>query len=251
MRGDQRRKRHEHAVAAAESAGDVTSETVQQVEVLRHLVTALEQLNDPYRSVIVQRFFDQLPPREIAKTHQVPVNTVRTWIRRGLEQMRQELHREQRLGPQWAMVLADWSHEKSAVVTAGLGTGMEAWIMTTSAKWWITAAAMIAVPTGFWISQESTSEHVAAELDRAWRNPAPVLAVDSGQTASGFSGEQAKQATSVVVVDRSLVSMEQWLIEGTLSNNGVGVKGEDVSVRVFGGTNPNSNPYSRGECGDR
>lgn len=86
-RAGSRRTRRERAVAeheALESAADV----VARMETHRRLVTAVMALEEPFRTTIVLRFHEDLSPREVARRTGVPVETVRSRTRRGLERLR-------------------------------------------------------------------------------------------------------------------------------------------------------------------
>ena len=91
----------------------------------RAVVDAVAALADPYRTTIVLRFYDGLPPREVARRMNVPVETVRTRTRRAVKLMRAQL--EHRHGPRWTVgaLLAPLSVEPSAgaAVYASLGGG--------------------------------------------------------------------------------------------------------------------------------
>ena len=98
-RDELRRAAREERAARPEaqpSAADATS----RIEILRRLLDAGEALDEPYRTAIVLRFFDELPPRAIAKKLGLPVNTVRTHVRRGLERLRRDLDGERGQGRQ-------------------------------------------------------------------------------------------------------------------------------------------------------
>ena len=87
IRSRRRRTRRETAVARSESlpANDVVRD---RDETLRRVARAVEELKDPYRTVISMRFFDELPPREIAAQLGRPVKTVKSQLHRGLEKLR-------------------------------------------------------------------------------------------------------------------------------------------------------------------
>lgn len=90
LREDARRTAREHRAAHPErvaSAADVAG----RIEVTRRLLDALDCLEEPYRSAVVLRYFDDRKPREIARELGLPVNTVHTHIRRGLERLRQRI----------------------------------------------------------------------------------------------------------------------------------------------------------------
>lgn len=89
-REEARRIARERKAAKPEALISAAS-AVERLEVTRRVMDAVEALEEPYRSVILLRFFDDLAPREIARREGVPVNTVRTWVRRGLEHLRRDL----------------------------------------------------------------------------------------------------------------------------------------------------------------
>jgi RNA polymerase sigma-70 factor (ECF subfamily) len=57
----------------------------------RLLREALLQLPPNYRMAIVLKYIEELDYREIAQVMKIPIGTVGTWIRRGLEQMKADL----------------------------------------------------------------------------------------------------------------------------------------------------------------
>ncbi len=85
--------RREQAAARPE-AMPATGEIAARLETQRKLVEAVTSLDEPYRDVVVLRFFDELPPREVALRLDLPVETVRTRTRRALEQLRGRLDHE-------------------------------------------------------------------------------------------------------------------------------------------------------------
>jgi RNA polymerase sigma-70 factor (ECF subfamily) len=91
---DELRRAAREERAARPEALPSAEETSARIEVLRHLLDAVDALDEPYRTAIVLRYFDELPPRAIAARLGVPVNTVRTHVRRGLERLRRELDGE-------------------------------------------------------------------------------------------------------------------------------------------------------------
>ena len=78
-----RRKRLEtRAVRASATApaGDLADRIAWQ----QRVVAAVLDLEEPYREAILLRFFENLPPRAVARRVGAPINTVRTRVRRGL-----------------------------------------------------------------------------------------------------------------------------------------------------------------------
>src|SRR5258705_644359 len=92
MRGQERRTYREK-VAATPDAVPSAEEVLERETARRGLVEAVFKLEEPYRSALVLRYFEDLPPREVARRLKVPVETARTRIKRGLEMLRARLSR--------------------------------------------------------------------------------------------------------------------------------------------------------------
>lgn len=85
-----RRTRREE-LAAQDEALPAADTTVAALELQQELARRVLALDEPYRSTIHQRYYDGLPPREIARRSGVPVKTVKTRLARGLAQLRADL----------------------------------------------------------------------------------------------------------------------------------------------------------------
>jgi RNA polymerase sigma factor (sigma-70 family) len=99
-----RRVRRE-TVAARPEAVPSAAELVERAWLQRSLVEAVVGLDEPYRSVVLLRYFEELPPREIASMRATPVRTIQTQLSRALAQLRARL--DGKLGPgTWAVLAA-------------------------------------------------------------------------------------------------------------------------------------------------
>ena len=90
LRGDQRRLVRETRAAqdaAFEADGEVRCDAPMRARVL----AAVDALDDRYREVVRLRFFGDLLPCEIAERLRLPVETVRTRLKRGLAQVHRGL----------------------------------------------------------------------------------------------------------------------------------------------------------------
>ncbi len=89
-RGESRRREHEQHAARDErlpSAGEL----VERAAVQREVVEAVLTLDEPYRNTILLRYFEGLEPNAIAKHRGVPLETVRTHLKRGVALLRVKL----------------------------------------------------------------------------------------------------------------------------------------------------------------
>ena len=90
MRESARRERRERSVAPK---GYVPSpaDVLEREAVRKRVVDAVLGLDDTYRDAVLLRFYENLPPRHIAERLGVPVETVRTRLKRGLARLRDTL----------------------------------------------------------------------------------------------------------------------------------------------------------------
>lgn len=92
-RGESRRESRETRVAAgdADRAAPSSHEIVARAEEHRRVVDAVLALEEPYRTTVLLRFFDDLPPADVARRTGVPLETARARIRRAQDLLRGKL----------------------------------------------------------------------------------------------------------------------------------------------------------------
>ena len=90
------RRRVREALAARPEAEAGALEVLARAAAHRELVDAVMALPEPFRTAILLRFFDELPPRRIARELGVPVATVHSRVQRGLAQLRVRLDERSR-----------------------------------------------------------------------------------------------------------------------------------------------------------
>jgi RNA polymerase sigma factor (sigma-70 family) len=95
---------HEQQAAAPEAQPSV-ADVLERAGVQRVVAEAVFGLEEPYRTTVMLRYFDDLPPRAIAEAMGVPVETVRTRLARALAQLRLRLDRERGGREAWLSVL--------------------------------------------------------------------------------------------------------------------------------------------------
>ena len=89
-RSESRRRAREEFVARDEGL-EATDRLVERVAIHRAIVGAVLDLDEPYRTTVLLRFFEDLPPREIARELGVPVATVQSRLTRALSRLRERL----------------------------------------------------------------------------------------------------------------------------------------------------------------
>ncbi len=143
QRGDRRRQQRERDAAQSEAL-DSAEESASQREIVTALVNAVQSLSEPYRTVISMRYYQDLPPRVIARKRGVPVATVDSQLHRARQQLRARLDAETggRRGA-WIPVLAaatGWTKEAAAAVAAGTSVAAGG---TTMIWKWLASAAVV------------------------------------------------------------------------------------------------------------
>jgi len=86
-RSESRRDRREEATARQEALPS-TEELVQEAAMTRELAGAVLELGEPFRTVLLLRYFRDLTPTQIAKELDRPVATVKTQLQRGMAKLR-------------------------------------------------------------------------------------------------------------------------------------------------------------------
>lgn len=168
LRMDSRRSGRERATAKPEvvSAG---TEALLRAEAHRTVLDAVLALDEPCRSTVLLRFFDRLPPREIARRQGIPVATVHTRLARAFEKLKISLRHDGRGNPrEWALVLAPLF----TIPVGGVAPPAAAMILSTLMKlkyaWLLSIPILAAVILYFLIPGD----------DRATRDPGrPVDAI--------------------------------------------------------------------------
>lgn len=139
-----RRRKRERVCAVPERAPS-TDEVIEREEIRRKVVDAVLGLDEPYRSTLLLRFYEDLPPRFVAESQKVPLETVKTRLRRGIEQLRSRLddgHGGSR--EKWLIALLPIAGLSAAKASAGVPAVLAGGLaMSTNAK--ISIAAFCAI----------------------------------------------------------------------------------------------------------
>jgi RNA polymerase sigma factor (sigma-70 family) len=129
-RDDERRRRREGRVATLERVTESPEGVLERAELRRTILDAVLALEEPYRTTVLLRFFEEKSVRAIARELGLPAATVRTRLARALERLRRRLdrlHGGDRSA--WCAVLVPLLGWKAAVAgggwgSAGVGSGM-------------------------------------------------------------------------------------------------------------------------------
>lgn len=140
-----RRDRRERAAAAPEAQPSV--DTVLAREELRSkVVAAVLALEEPYRGVLLERYFEPREPNEIAKRRGVPAATVRSQCKRGLDLLRARLDASCGDRRSWSLGLVPLARPlpRSGVVASVAGAA-------ALTKLVLVAGALLVTALGAWL----------------------------------------------------------------------------------------------------
>ena len=104
-RGDSRRRgREQEAQALAGERGPDPHELAERLEAQRLVAELVLALDEPFRSTVLLRYFEDLAPSEIARRQGIPAGTVRWRLKTGLDRLRADLDRKY-ASPRWQALL--------------------------------------------------------------------------------------------------------------------------------------------------
>jgi RNA polymerase sigma factor (sigma-70 family) len=223
-------------------------DTRERVLLWTALSRAVLELREPYRTVVVLRFYDDLPPRAIARRTGRPVNTVNSQLRRGLALLRAELDREHG-GERGA-----WLPGLAAVLAAGRSRGLRAAAAGSSATWaaWLglgAAGLVLALSFGSALDayrsrlrpdgQLAAAEPEAARAGAERGVERPAEAIPASERSSGVGRSPARatdstDSTGATVEADAAARPSRGFRVTVVDPNGLPVAGAEVRVGVLG-----------------
>ena len=225
-RGEARRRRRDREVAASEvvpSAEDLVS----GAELQGQLVGLVIQLEEPYRTTILLRFFQDMEVAAIAVRMEVASSTVHTRLGRGLALLRECLDREHDGDRSaWALgllPLARAGHGSAAGMGAAggvlLGTSLVAVVALTALSAWP------------WLGGDKPETEVAREDQRKpWSSLAHEAASEDLRLANPGTSHRARQPSAIPESDENLGGRGEQILHGIVVEleSGQAVPGAEV-----------------------
>lgn len=214
VRGDVRRDRRERTAARPEGEPRAADDLVAAAESHARVAQAVVSLPEPFRTAVLLRFFEGLPPREVAARTGVPVETARSRIKRALVLLREALGGDdERVAFVVAPLLGTWDRPPvarhvrpgpgstvSAAAAGGIALGV-------GAKFVAAAAVVVGLAAAWWWStDERTPERAAASAENVAVVPAPpretprVRVRDAAETRTADGDSPPAEATPVPAV---------------------------------------------------
>jgi RNA polymerase sigma-70 factor (ECF subfamily) len=212
--------------AKPDVAAPATIDVVVKAEVHGELVAAVLSLEEPYRSCLLLRYFENLRPREIARLCSVPVATVHSRLQRALALLRTALARSH--GHHWRLALAPLLRLRLA---PSLLLGVP--LVNALAKLTLSAAA-VAVAVLVW--QWPTAASLERRDETAALPPNVAAAVSPpGAATAAAPLERAPAPTAATATTPAETTPSQRLLRGRVVDvRGTGIAGVQLAVHTAG-----------------
>lgn len=247
-----RRERSRAVACAAPSVADV----VAREELLRLVVDAVRGLDPAHREVVLLRHYEDLPPRVIATRLGVPVETVKSRLKRAHERLRERLQARAGGGVgSWRSGLAvvvgfDVTGRNAAPVGGMIAMGaatkvgvcVAVVVLLAGGGWWITTRPSGEGATEVVRNHESGSTTGPAPdsgLSAPGRSAPPAAAVSSGLAVGTATPEDRLSDEAFHALEREVEHgrIEGIVMAGTRPRGGGRAKlWANYEARIFGGT---------------
>lgn len=216
-REERRRKRREMKKTPPDYLAS-PEEVAARLEGQRRVLDAVRELPEPYRSAIVHRYFDELTREEIAERLGVPLETVRTRLRRALHLLRERLDSDDETEAWVGALLPLFGLRRVGVAGAASGSVL-------AGSWLAAKAAAVAAILGAGVLLLYSRDPASATA-RATHAAAPALgAAAPGEPALGAGPETPPEAPVVAA-----------LVAAGVVRDALGVPVPDASVETEGGS---------------
>jgi RNA polymerase sigma-70 factor (ECF subfamily) len=193
------------------------AESVARAELQQAVLDAVLALEEPYRATLVQRYCDELSADEIARRSGVPVETVRTRVKRGLDQVRGNVARK----------LGGEQEQLAALLAPLIGGG----VVATGAKvGWFVGIAALALASTTLVIRIARHEGGARESVAA---VAPAGAANGTEPALAAARQTDAPAPPIDAAPDSAASVaKEFDVTGTVIDSG-GAPIADATVVLF------------------
>ncbi len=201
QRARRRREIREQATIAPVGENTTPEEHVQRMELFQQLVAHISSLDESTRTVLMLRYFDGLEPVEIGKKLNIPGSTVRWRIKRGLDELRARLDKENGGNRKnWCALLMPMVYQG----TASLGKGLWRWVVAV-------CLALVAGYFGYYLLNEQEKESVSNSFSRH-ANSNSIAPFESSEIYAGNMSEDCAPAQELEKEARQLEQAAQYLI---------------------------------------
>ena len=186
-RAEWRRTKHERirprkAAEIGVRALPSPEETLEKAIWHQRLVEAAMTLDEPYRTTLLMRYFEELDSSEIARLQGVPAATVRTRVRRGLERLRAKLDEASPGGrAKWMAGLLLLARPPGEAIAASAAAEAS---RQTPVRWGVPAAsaAVVLVVGAMWLVLRAANDPSTERVVTRPGTPPAAIAEERGES---------------------------------------------------------------------
>ena len=201
LRGDARRYDRE-TVVARDEIDDRTRTLQDRLGTQQLVVEAVLALPQKLRSVVLLHFYDGISLAEIARRRGVPAATVRSQLKRALDQMRERLDEIHSGGREsWSALLLAFDRDESLALSAAAGSGVGIGIGIGA----IALAVLAVVVISLLGSYDGTSRGLDARLVLPESESDPTMAPAIMKDASEANDPRAERVPVHIAPERVFV----------------------------------------------
>ncbi len=217
LRKAERRERRETLALRTDAVPSTdapsTDAVVERVELGRRLARFVTRLEEPYRGVILLRYYEGMEPQAIASARGVPAATVRSQIRRGLEQVRTKFRDED--GEDWRLALAPLSGLVSLgvaplPVVATVAVVLLAAVLSLGAWVAFGLPARDAIPNTVGVVSLISVPAVPVESDEATNRRDPVIEEAVADATEGVLEDVYPKVAELAITLHHPAAMASW-----------------------------------------
>jgi RNA polymerase sigma factor (sigma-70 family) len=190
-------RRQQTRVAALPERAPVPSaaEQVARAEMLQRVTAAVTALDEPFQTAVFLRYFEDLPPRAIARRTNTPIATVKSRLARGLVLLRARLDRTTGSPREWRGALATCFGLPFAT-TLPLPIGP---LLVSTATKTLLAAGLLCVGGLFLLADRDDPRPLARDATRTAANDAAAMAATADRDATSDGSRVASGPAAAVV----------------------------------------------------
>lgn len=180
-------------LAARAEAVPASDELVARVQIEQLVVDRVLALDDAHRTVLLMRFHDGLPPREIARVLGIPVATVKSRLERALAKLRLALDREHggdRRAWLSAVLPLAWEFRSAAWKAGGAWMGAKI----------VTGVVVLGALVAWWALAPSSAPGERARVAASWERVSPMPQEDAERDGPGTTSPAATSRSEVALV---------------------------------------------------
>lgn len=142
---------------------------LEKEEVRRMLIDLVLKQPEPYRSVLIFRYYEDLTPMQISKKQGIPLDTIKSQLKRGLKRLKERLdHKHGGDRKEWVLSLAPLAGVKMGYAFP-IAWSLGAFLMSLKGKIAVLTIICLLAVSGFWlgdkISPQETVEEEASSVN--------------------------------------------------------------------------------------